>query len=63
MNNVPKASLRTNPFHSYRDPETGQWVTVVPKPAQIEKLASDIAVRRLRFIDPEDFAQIDTLSN
>lgn len=25
----PKNPLKTNPFHTYRDPETGQWKVVV----------------------------------
>lgn len=58
MSKVPNSSLRKNPFHSYRDPETGQWVTVVPKSAPIEKLVPSMAVRRLHLIDPEDFAQL-----
>lgn len=23
--------LRTNPFDAYRDPNTGQWITVIPQ--------------------------------
>jgi len=23
-------ALRPNPFHTYRDPETGRWITVFP---------------------------------
>ncbi|MGB3492850.1 MAG: hypothetical protein WBA57_08985 [Elainellaceae cyanobacterium] len=28
----PKKSLKANPFHTYRDPETGQWKVVTVNP-------------------------------
>ena len=28
-------ALRPNPFDAYRDPNTGQWVTVIP-PSQLQ---------------------------
>lgn len=27
---IRKRSLRPNPFHAYRDPETGVWIVVLP---------------------------------
>jgi hypothetical protein len=27
-------TLRPNPFQTYRDPETGRWVTVLPQPSR-----------------------------
>lgn len=43
----PKKSLKTNPFQTYRDPETGQWKVVmvnadatVPHSSDSHKVAS-----------------------
>jgi hypothetical protein len=55
----PQSQLRTNPFLTYRDPETGYWVTVIPKSG--ERL--DPAIQRppqvFRVVDPEDFQQMN----
>ena len=28
---TPEKALQSNPFYTYRDPQTGQWLTVVPR--------------------------------
>ncbi|NJL88420.1 MAG: hypothetical protein HC916_00435 [Coleofasciculaceae cyanobacterium SM2_1_6] len=31
-NNCMEPQLKTNPFHTYRDPKTGEWKVVLPPP-------------------------------
>ena len=33
---MTKETLKTNPFHTYRDPETGRWVVMSVAPANTE---------------------------
>lgn len=58
MNKANSYSLRTNPFHTYRDPETGYWITVVPQTTLIEKMTPTIAARQLRLVAAEEFGQL-----
>ncbi|MCG8366125.1 MAG: hypothetical protein MJA27_22670 [Pseudanabaenales cyanobacterium] len=38
MADQTKKALRPNPFGAYRDPNTGQWVTVIPPSQQQSQL-------------------------
>lgn len=58
MNKDKDYSLRTNPFHTYRDPETGHWITVVPQTTRLEKMTPTIAARKLRLVAAEEFCQL-----
>ncbi|PSN18105.1 hypothetical protein C7271_14305 [filamentous cyanobacterium CCP5] len=58
MSKAVNYSLRTNPFYTYRDPETGHWVTVVPANDRIDQMAPTITARKLRLIDAEEYSQL-----
>ena len=57
MYSAPQNSLRLNPFHTYRDPETGHWITVLPNTPEAISKAIGRPPQRLRFIDPDHFYQ------
>lgn len=58
MNQASSYTLRKNPFHTYRDPETGHWVTVVPQSTLIDQMSTQIAARKLRLVAAEEFSQL-----
>lgn len=53
-----QAKLRTNPFLTYRDPETGHWVTVVPKSRESLNPVYKRPPQVVRVVEPEDFSQM-----
>ncbi|HEY9763121.1 MAG TPA: hypothetical protein V6D07_11395 [Trichocoleus sp.] len=50
--------LRTNPFLTYRDPETGHWVTVVPSSEQKAVMLTKRPPQVIRVVEPEAFNQM-----
>lgn len=34
---MAKETLKTNPYHTYRDPETGRWVVAAPANMEADK--------------------------
>lgn len=51
-------SLRSNPFLTYRDPDTGHWVTVVPSSEQKAAMLTKRPPQVIRVVEPEDFYQM-----
>ncbi|HEY9738001.1 MAG TPA: hypothetical protein V6D06_17035 [Trichocoleus sp.] len=59
MNMSSQPQLRTNPFLTYRDPETGHWVTVVPRSQEALEPTGNRPPQVLRVVEPEDFFQMN----
>jgi len=51
---APKA----NPFITYRHPDTGRWVTVVPRTTQALQWAARRPQGAIEVLDPEQFRQL-----
>lgn len=58
MQPKPPKPLRTNPFLTYRDPDTGHWVTVVPSSGQKVTALTKRPPQVIRVVEPEAFQQM-----
>lgn len=58
MNTSSDRTLRTNPFHTYRDPQTGLWITVVPKPLMESEWPTKLQARSPQIVEVEDFYRL-----
>ncbi|MBD0266698.1 MAG: hypothetical protein ICV77_00250 [Cyanobacteria bacterium Co-bin8] len=62
MKMPPQQKLRTNPFLTYRDPDTGYWVTVIPKSGDRPEPVLQRPPQVFRVVDPDDFQQMNLRS-
>lgn len=52
-------TLRANPFLTYRDPQTGQWVTILPKSEQNHPQSRKRPPQVLCLVEPEDYQHME----
>ncbi|ASC69430.1 hypothetical protein XM38_003570 [Halomicronema hongdechloris C2206] len=53
-----KLAPKANPFMTYRDPNTGRWVTVVPKTTQALQWAASRPQETIEVLEPDQFWQL-----